>query len=239
MENLLQGAGYFLDLANPEDLTPRAYAEYRHAEVPHIRNKEVVEEWQAWTKRLGDNPKWKDAFMRAEKLSLNSFRAWRKKAPQPESSMSTRSSSKRATTEQAFVSSSDSPSKNQSSKGPPGMSRRVIAEASATPQSSSSPSLPSIESSQKETDSISQSTGSSDSLSSEVVRQLGLEFSINFNDYLGTSWLLSSGTNVDETIRRYTMTQRAESSLHSFVVDDVDLFKSQFTADDFDLFFGQ
>ncbi|KAI1288615.1 hypothetical protein EDD11_009889, partial [Mortierella claussenii] len=164
----------------PEDLAPKAYAEYRHAEAPYIRNKEIVEEWQEWTKRLGGKPKWKNAFMSAEKLSLNSFRAWRKKAPQPESSTSTRSSPKQAATKQTFVSSPNAP-----------------------------------------------------------VRQLRLEFSANFNDYPGAPWLLSSGTNVDEALRRYTLTQKAESSLHSFVVDNIDALKSQFTAEDYGFFVSQ
>ncbi|KAF9099916.1 hypothetical protein BGX27_000505 [Mortierella sp. AM989] len=229
----LHGANYFLDLANPDELTPKGYTEYRRAEAPYIRNKEIVEEWQGWVVRLGGNPKWKDAFMRTKTFTLNSFRAWRKKAPQAEITVGrTRSSSKRATTSQSFVSPDNPPSSEEH------LSLRCPVP-SPTLSSSSSPSLPPPESLHQGTESSSQSTGSSDSLSSEAVQQLRAKFNTNFNDYPGESWKLSTGTNVDEAIRRYTMTLRTESSLHSFIVDDIDAFRPQFTAEDFDLFLSQ
>ncbi|KAF9996323.1 hypothetical protein BGZ65_008091, partial [Modicella reniformis] len=208
-----QGSGYFLDLANPAELTPKGYVEHRRAETSHIRDKEIVKEWQGLVTRLGDKPKWKDTFLRV--------RAWRDTVPQVTTVRNTRSSSKRAAIGQSIGPPASPPSGEESSASSP------------------SSSVPPSRSSQHGTDSSSQSTGSSDSLSPEAVQQLKLEFSINFNDYLGTPWLLSTGTNVDEVIRKYTMTRSNESSLHSFVVDDIDSLRSQFTSQDYDLFLGQ
>ncbi|KAF9093317.1 hypothetical protein BGX27_001625, partial [Mortierella sp. AM989] len=88
-------------------------------------------------------------------------------------------------------------------------------------------------SSHSDTDSSSQSSKSSSQLSPEAVKQLRLRFTSNFNDYQGTSWLLPTGTNVDDLIYGYAITLKAESSLHSFIIDDIDIFKSQLTAEDY------
>ncbi|KAF9345628.1 hypothetical protein BGX26_002932 [Mortierella sp. AD094] len=63
-------------------------------------------------------------------------------------------------------------------------------------------------------------------------------YSTNFDEFTGAPWVLSTGTNVDDVIFRYTMTLSVESSLHSFVLDRTDTLVDLFEQDDQHLFQG-
>ncbi|KAF9430019.1 hypothetical protein BGZ94_008616, partial [Podila epigama] len=63
------------------------------------------------------------------------------------------------------------------------------------------------------------SSSSSSRLSIRAVENMKAEFERNYSDFKGESWILSSGSNVDEVVRRHVETLGKESPLHSFVVD--------------------
>ncbi|KAF9114209.1 hypothetical protein BGX27_011411 [Mortierella sp. AM989] len=152
------GMDYFLRI-DPHDLNPRDYVAYRWKVTPNVRDKELVEEWHLWSRKLGELPKWKNAFASTDVLSLVHFRSWQSEGQMskgPTLTRTTRSLSKRTmisptyslqSTENSLSilpsvpSRSPPPSSSSSSILPPPLS--LSSSPSASPQLPSVPiSLP-------------------------------------------------------------------------------------------------
>ncbi|KAG0197683.1 hypothetical protein BGX31_004801, partial [Mortierella sp. GBA43] len=76
--------------------------------------------------------------------------------------------------------------------------------------------------------SINNSNSSGSSLNAVGLAKMREEFSAHFGAFNGQSWVLASGTVVDQVIADYVKVLSHESTLHSFIVEDtraiVDLF---------------
>ncbi|KAF9207747.1 hypothetical protein BGZ49_010648 [Haplosporangium sp. Z 27] len=62
------------------------------------------------------------------------------------------------------------------------------------------------------------SESSSSTLSTDAITAMNTLYSKNFEDFKGDPWALSTGTNIDNILYRYTITHQKESFLHSFAI---------------------
>ncbi|KAG0239389.1 hypothetical protein BGX31_002805 [Mortierella sp. GBA43] len=69
-------------------------------------------------------------------------------------------------------------------------------------------------------------------LSTTAIRRMKEEFTTNFNAFKGEPWVLSSGIALDDLLATFVGRLNAESSLHSFVMDDVTVVLKLVTDDD-------
>ncbi|KAI8603040.1 hypothetical protein EDD21DRAFT_442366 [Dissophora ornata] len=95
----------------------------------------------------------------------------------------------------------------------------------------------------KTSSSITESTHGSSSLSSGTLTAGALgrvrsEFSTNFDTYVGASWVLRTGADVDKILFQHGMTLSVESLLHSFILDQASLAIGCFEGEDRVLFQG-
>ncbi|KAG0207674.1 hypothetical protein BGX31_002533 [Mortierella sp. GBA43] len=74
---------------------------------------------------------------------------------------------------------------------------------------------------------LSRSTSSSSTLRSAAANKMREEFRKHFEDFKGAPWTLPSTAVVDDLLANHVETLRKESSLHSFIIDDVNTLLSQ------------
>ncbi|KAF9190731.1 hypothetical protein BGZ49_003666 [Haplosporangium sp. Z 27] len=224
------GINYFLAV-DPPHLNPKDYVEYRRKEIPTVRDKELVEEWELWSRRLDKLPKWKDAFASTNALSLVHIQSWYNEgqiSKSPALAITTRSSSKRSMVSSSYPlrnkeNSSSKPNSTSSLPSPPPPPPPLPPPLSS--HSSSAPQWPTIETSPLHSPSFSessspeaQSSSSTKSMSPASLSRMRAEFSNSYHGYRGSRWTLSSGTIVDEIFYEYTMPMKSESALHSFII---------------------
>ncbi|KAI7829014.1 hypothetical protein BC939DRAFT_500460 [Gamsiella multidivaricata] len=96
--------------------------------------------------------------------------------------------------------------------------RQLIMQCSASEQSSPV-QPPTLSSPISDSSPESFSSVSGGILTPGALSRMRTDFSTAFNDYQGAPWLLSTGTNADDTLYQHVMTLDVESALHSFVLD--------------------
>ncbi|KAG0212483.1 hypothetical protein BGX28_006250 [Mortierella sp. GBA30] len=184
------GAQYFLSLSHPSALSAEDYVTFQ-AGLARNQPAKVSKEWNDWMDILkeGDTTQWKEAAKQAPKLSKQKVKDYLLKID-PGPSLSLNMPRSRPSSPIPESAPASSPSAPKSPKS-----------SSASPTSSSSTS------------------SSSSALTPGAIERMRSEFSSHFKEHNGATWVLSSGTNVDQVIYAHVMKMVTESTLHSFILD--------------------
>ncbi|KAG0007065.1 hypothetical protein BGZ80_005043, partial [Entomortierella chlamydospora] len=220
------GSSYFLEKAEEAKADPKEYVTYRRGQSA-ISPAKVAAEWNKFMKQLKscDSLEWRNYATDSAVLTKNMVEKWSKEhrdgPPIPgqkasiEDNLTPSMSVEGAKRVLAFPDGNHSSNRSRASlqSGP----AAALAGSKPTPEPGSVSSLKS------ESSLTSESSSTSCPLSQGSVDLMNAEYTLNYNEYQGSSWQLLNGSNVDSVIHRYVLTLSVETLLHSFILDNRDL----------------
>ncbi|KAK3807233.1 MAG: hypothetical protein J3Q66DRAFT_392565 [Benniella sp.] len=219
----LSAMGYVEGLISSSVPMPKAsdYLAFMEATCPERSRKSVARAWNTIRRRLGDAKK--DDFPDVDhRINMSTLIAAFNEAPKIDGSVALIATTNAAAVPLPLPSSSSWPLKTATPT--------VVYSSSRSSKTTISRSSSSGGSSSNSGNTSSNGGSISHPSESQIIGMKSL-FKDNFHQFQGVSWLLSSGTVIDDRLFEAITDMSHESALHSFVIEDVDAVLALFEAE--------